>query len=69
MDYEQLQRLRRLQKEYGLSFVPEDIWEDAVLYSGNHDDDDTLVFWIMNLMAFLQDTQPQHCNIKNIKNC
>lgn len=51
MDYEQLQHLRKLQKEYGLPSVPKDIWEEAVLYSGNHDDDDdTLVFWIRNLM-------------------
>lgn len=50
MDYEQLQHLRMLQKEYGLPFVPKDIWEDAVLYSGGQDDDDTLVFWIRNLM-------------------
>lgn len=52
MDYKQLQRLRRLQKEYGLPFVPKDIWEDAVLYSGNHiNDDNTLVFWIEHLMG------------------
>lgn len=47
MHYKQLQRLRKLQKEYGLPFVPKDIWESAVLYSGNHiDDDNTLVFWV-----------------------
>lgn len=50
MDYEQLQHLRMLQKEYKLPFVPKDIWEEAVLYSGSQDDDDTLVFWIRNLM-------------------
>ena len=51
MNYKDLQLLRRLQKEHGLPFVPKDIWEDAILYSGNHDDDDTLVFWIRNLMG------------------
>ena len=56
MDYKQLQRLRMLQKEYGLPFVPKDIWEEAVMYSGNHyDDDDTLVFWIENLMGLDED--------------
>lgn len=55
MDYEQLQHLRRLQKEYGLPYVPKDIWEDAVLYSGNHDDDDTLVFWVRNLMGLYEE--------------
>lgn len=56
MDYKQLKRLRRLQKEYSLPFVPKDIWEDAVLYSGNHyDEDDTLVFWIRNLMGLDDD--------------
>ncbi len=43
MDYKDLQHLRKLQKEYGLPFVPKDIWEEAVLYSI---DDDNLVFWI-----------------------
>lgn len=50
MNYKQLQHLRNLQDEYGLPFVPKDIWEEALLYSGNHTDDDTLVFWIKNLM-------------------
>ena len=51
MDYKELQHLRRLQKEYELPFVPKDIWEEAVMYSGNHrDDDNTLVFWIKHLM-------------------
>ena len=50
MNYEQLQHIRMLQKEYELPFVPKDTWEEAILYSGGQDDDDTLVFWIRNLM-------------------
>lgn len=64
MDYKELQHLRRLQKEYGLPFVPKDIWKEAVLYSGNHlDDDDTLVFWIRNLMDLDEEENGQYHKI------